>query len=216
MARGVGGCRGRRPSGGCGGRRRSAPGRAEGTAIKLTLDISWGDPGLPALPPGTAPAGDAAVDLEVGEGRILELRGRRRGPRGCPGSGPTARIAWAPAPRAGCGCGSRRRPARPCGRRSGRDHPVRRRRAVRRPPEDQPGGRRADPDRACRLGRDRGAARTRGRLRRRLRPGRGDRHDPELQHPAARAGRRGRALLGRAAARAGAASRSGPSRRDAS
>lgn len=50
------------------------PGRADGgTAIRLTLDVTWGDPALPALPPGAA-AVDAAVDLEVGEGRVLEAR----------------------------------------------------------------------------------------------------------------------------------------------
>ncbi len=50
------------------------PGRAEGgTAIRLTLDVTWGDPALPALPPGAA-AGDAGLDLEVGEGRVLEAR----------------------------------------------------------------------------------------------------------------------------------------------
>ena len=54
-------------------------GRAEGTAIKLTLDVSWGDPSLPALPPGTA-AGDVAIDLEVGDGRVLEARAAGEAP----------------------------------------------------------------------------------------------------------------------------------------
>ena len=50
----------------------SRPGRADGTAIKLTLDVSWGDPALPALPPGHLADEDSTVALQVGEGRVIE------------------------------------------------------------------------------------------------------------------------------------------------
>ena len=48
------------------------PGRAEGTAIRLTLDISWGDPSLPVLPASPKTADETTIDLEVGDGSVIE------------------------------------------------------------------------------------------------------------------------------------------------
>ncbi len=41
--------------------------------IRLTVDVTWGDPALPILPSGS-PASALAVKLQVGQGKILEAR----------------------------------------------------------------------------------------------------------------------------------------------
>ena len=50
----------------------SRPSKGVEAAIHLTVDVTWGDSNLPALPPGTAPA--EAVELDVGDGRVIDAR----------------------------------------------------------------------------------------------------------------------------------------------
>ncbi|MDB5352647.1 MAG: hypothetical protein JWN86_3894 [Planctomycetota bacterium] len=85
---------------GAGPRISPRPAKGEETAIRLTLDVSWGDPALPVLP-GAAKADAPALDLEVVEGRILDAQAEGEGtdtPRSRPdgtyrlGEGPSGRA----------------------------------------------------------------------------------------------------------------------------
>ena len=54
---------------------RPSPRPANEAPVRLTIDVSWGDPALPALPSGPDSPG-SMVDLELSEGRVLGVQGR--------------------------------------------------------------------------------------------------------------------------------------------
>lgn len=78
--------------------------RVENGAVRLTVEIQWGQPGLPPLPGGD-PAGGPTVELEPSEGRIVEAVAWPPGPGVSPPTGarptPLAGSAWTLGPARG-------------------------------------------------------------------------------------------------------------------